>query len=41
MMTSDEDELLNDIANKYWEEFAQLVARHLMPAPQHLRDECD
>jgi hypothetical protein len=22
-----------------WEEFGQLVARHLMRAPQHLRDE--
>ena len=38
-MTNEEDELLNDIANKYWEEFGQLVARHLMRAPQHLCDE--
>jgi hypothetical protein len=38
-MTSDELELLNNIANEYWEEFGQLVARHLMHAPQHLREE--
>jgi hypothetical protein len=38
-MTSDEVELLNNIANEYWEEFGQLVARHLMHAPQHLREE--
>jgi hypothetical protein len=38
-MTTDEVELLNDIANGYWEEFGQLVARHLMRAPQHLREE--
>lgn len=31
--------MLNDIANEYWEEFGQLVARHLTRAPQHLRDE--
>ncbi|MDQ3774842.1 MAG: hypothetical protein M3461_11005 [Pseudomonadota bacterium] len=38
-MTNEEGELLNNIANEYWEEFGQLVARHLLRAPQHLRDE--
>ena len=38
-MTNEEGERPNDIANEYWEEFGQLVARHLTRAPQHLRDE--
>lgn len=38
-MTNEEGERLNDIANEYWEDFGQLVARHLTRAPQHLRDD--